>query len=569
MSMIEGDKMNERKNAEFHIGATLFSVIGALFILIALVILGVNYLDKFVLQMLLYLLGLGLIVLSELLLRKINVHLGNIVTSLGVGVLFVPTSVNGPIKDAINGSVSILIGFVVGIAGIFLGKVRNSWLIRTVNLTGFISVVIVNLHLDTPLKLMMVSTLIVIFGVLINVFSINSYSQIEHSVLMVYLLSLGGLMTYSATKNDLGYLYIMFGLIALFIVSEISTIFSEKKNELVSYCFAVITSALMCIGICFECYVQRLYLSDDLSVSIFKILTLVIIVAVCGLVYALSEHNGINSKLQVYLAFLALLVLCINSDSVPEFIVLMLAVLGLRLLGRLKHFSYLDAGFYLLSAFIVRFSDISDIWYVILIALIVYLAGLFIFTHNYVYNEIVGILIISNLISKFYDVLGNSYLPMLDEFDVSNGLAFLVEGILLLYFVGFSRFKNHKQVPVAATIMSIQGLTVFGMVTINEFLVRFGTAPELIAMIYESLMVMIVAVLYVIYGFRASKTYFRIMGLVFAGLVCLKFLGVDLRGVEALYRILGFLGVGILALTISIVYIRFDKKQVKGSEEQG
>lgn len=53
----------------------------------------------------------------------------------------------------------------------------------------------------------------------------------------------------------------------------------------------------------------------------------------------------------------------------------------------------------------------------------------------------------------------------------------------------------------------------------------------------------------------------RVSGLVLAVFVCLKLIFYDFREVEVMYRMLVFLVVGVIALMISYIYVKLEKKE--------
>jgi len=550
--------MQEKKSFEFHIGATLFSVIGALFILIALVLLGINYLSEFVLQMSLYGVGALVIILAELLLRRFNDNVANIISSIGLGVLFVPTLINGTLKNVIGGILAIFIAFVIGVAGVFFGYYRKSIFIRILNMAGVFAVIVTNLHADTELKLLIVAVIILCFGILNIYFANEYYSHIINSVHIVLMVAVAFFMNHSANTNSLGPLYVIFAQLALFIVSEIAALFGEKRDDKITMWFGIAGAGLVELIMCVDC---NLYfeLGNDLLFTINKILCLVLIIAVCALIYVVSDHEKILSKIQVYIGFAALLGLIGVCKNAPEFLIVIASMLGLRFLGRNKNFCHLDSAYYLLCGLMILASDLSHEWYVCIITLAVYIAGIFLFKYNYVYNEIVSIIMIGYYIIHTYNTLGKYYISALDSVDAATGLEFLVVGLILIYYIGLSVHKNKNQLPVTIVTFAYQGIIFIGLISINFVYMIFNNDKEIAGLLIDSVLIMATAVVYIIYGFKIDKTYFRIIGLVISVLVCLKILVMDLNGVDPLYRILSFLGTGVLALVISALYLKFDR----------
>ena len=79
--------------------------------------------------------------------------------------------------------------------------------------------------------------------------------------------------------------------------------------------------------------------------------------------------------------------------------------------------------------------------------------------------------------------------------------------------------------------------------------------------IVVSIIWMIVAMGCVAVGFKKKDRCYRLNGLIMAGIVCLKLLIFDFVGITSFYRAILFLTVGVIALTISFLYIHLEKKE--------
>lgn len=79
----------------------------------------------------------------------------------------------------------------------------------------------------------------------------------------------------------------------------------------------------------------------------------------------------------------------------------------------------------------------------------------------------------------------------------------------------------------------------------------------------ESILLMVIALGCVGFGFRRRDKLERACGLTVAFFVCLKLALYDFREVELLYRMIVFMVVGVLLLGISLIYILLEKKEEK------
>ncbi len=80
--------------AEYAVGAIVMSVLGAVFLLTGLVYFAVNFLDTFMQGMLMYLICTLVLLVSELVIRKLVVKLSSVFTAIGISGLFLTTVVN-------------------------------------------------------------------------------------------------------------------------------------------------------------------------------------------------------------------------------------------------------------------------------------------------------------------------------------------------------------------------------------------------------------------------------------------------------------------------------------------
>lgn len=548
--------MQERKNAEFHIGATVFSIVGAVFILIGLIIFGVNYLDEFVMQLMMYVIGLAVICLSELLIKRLSVSFSNVITSIGLGVLFVPTLSNSVLRDLLEGVVAITIAFIVGIGGIFLGKYKDSVLVRIINIVGAFSVFVVNGAMKTELKMMVVATLFLIFGIVNLLLANKRYNQVLVPVQMTLTFFYLIYMVASSKINHIYDMYVIFGIVAIFIICEFGSLAAEKRNEIVANVFTVVISFIDLFVLCIKCITIH---EDDVVFAystICKIVGLCLVVAICGLVYALSDHSKFNSKLQVYMICASVLFMAIRCKGLAETLIVLIGVIALSFFGRNKDYAILDSAFSTIAGLALICSNMTEKWYISLLCLLVYLAGIFIYKYNYVFNELMSMVYVTVFSAMMFDEIFDYF----TEIRFTEGICFLVTTLMILYFVFISKREKHDQSLLIIIGFIIQAGIFIGVISINVYDVFFRTTYEIEGLLISSLLIMLSVVLYIVFGFTKNKPYFRVAGLIYAGLVCAKLILMDMHNVEPMFKILAFIGAGIIALIISMIYIKFDKK---------
>ena len=104
-----------------------------------------------------------------------------------------------------------------------------------------------------------------------------------------------------------------------------------------------------------------------------------------------------------------------------------------------------------------------------------------------------------------------------------------------------------------------RGLTIAGFLTYMVLVTRFEYR------ITSSILMMVVGLLGIIFGFHQTDRKLRIYGLVLCMITCFKITLFDFR-VQSLQRIILFLAAGGMALVISGIYALMDKKYSKESD---
>lgn len=562
-----------KRNVEFHIGATVFSIIGAAFILTAVIILGVNYLDRFFMQLMVYGVSAFVILLSELVLRRLSGGFANVITSLGLGGLFVATVINDTIKGYMFGTAALAAGFVIGILGIILGRVRGSLLIRIVTLIGFYAVFVVSGALYNEFKLMLLAVLLLLFN-LTGIFVPNKkHESITAIINMVFQIFYSFFLIMSASRRNPDVLYVIFMLITLLIACEALILRGDRAESLALTLTGAIASGFMLTNLVrifadFGYHMSSGFMSDagDVRRLIYRIVTAILIMACCLVIYGLLKKESPMRTVQLYFILLSIVLIEILSGNAgkdnllirdyEKVIVLSIVYIVFRIMGRKKEHALTDIVYACVFS-IIMLPDLNGIFGRLLpvipslIALLVLIAGMLIFKNYYIANEIVSTLGIAAVASGIIKYVINLYI----DYNADYGIGSIITALIMIYFVMLSRFKNENQKPYIITCLIIQVLF-FAVFVIRSFYES--------TVILSSVLFMLSAVIYVCCGFIKDNKLMRIVGLVLAGLVCIKLVGWDLKDVELLYRIIAFMGVGILALVISMVYVKLEKKLNKG-----
>ena len=131
-------RVKESQDAvEFKFGTVILSVIGVIFVLAALIIFGVNYMNNTILQgCFFYGLGIALIVVSELVFAKRIEKFSVVLTSLGIGGIYITTVLAYVYLKIFPVWAAALITLVITAFFFYFSKKKNSEIIRLISIIG-------------------------------------------------------------------------------------------------------------------------------------------------------------------------------------------------------------------------------------------------------------------------------------------------------------------------------------------------------------------------------------------------------------------------------------------------
>ncbi|MDE6675081.1 MAG: hypothetical protein K2K19_09775, partial [Acetatifactor sp.] len=121
-----------QKNHEFTIGINVFGTIGVLFVLAALILLGINYMGSLVRELGLYVAGLLVWGIAEFVLKKKSQTLSMIFASLGIGCLYVTTMVNYLYLHNFNALATILITTGITVVVMLVSRRKDAGILRII-----------------------------------------------------------------------------------------------------------------------------------------------------------------------------------------------------------------------------------------------------------------------------------------------------------------------------------------------------------------------------------------------------------------------------------------------------
>ena len=131
-----GGEASPEKNLEFHVGANILSVIGALFVILSFLIFGSTMLTGGLQGAFIFLIFILLLTFSELFVRKKLPAFSAVLSGIGIAGLYASVVINHFFLHTMGEPVTLLLTGLVSAFAIFLGGKRESLTMRLIVLLG-------------------------------------------------------------------------------------------------------------------------------------------------------------------------------------------------------------------------------------------------------------------------------------------------------------------------------------------------------------------------------------------------------------------------------------------------
>lgn len=573
---------------EFKIGAGIFSMVGAVFVLSAFVIFGFNFLEGVWQGVCLYAASLALVLLSELLLKRLNERFSQVITGIGISCLYISTVINFMVLKNINGIAASIITLVIALFAILLGRKKDAASIRVISFLGCYICFLPIREFESSLSLLVMTGILLIINIVSVFFPNQKNAGIISAVHLIAHTVFTGVATGLLLVRDMDILYIaLFAIASLIIINLIYFRHKEKDEFYLKLIFSIALGFMAVFLVSIGCFEHGI--EEETLLLFNKLLTEVMAIAISVVFFILW---GTDERKWIQYYFTAAIVVLFNgfSDYRLETAIGIIAIFVLtRLLYKVKDLEVLDC--ILTIIMVLQGLYMCKTWYVIPFAAVLLLSA-FVIKRCAVFHEIV--LSVGFVVGLCCQFDGNWTLPA-------------CVGILFFFFLLFNHLpwlKEVKQLPYNITNISLAGVlclcTVFcdqyyynaitmvigAVMIIVAFRARYGLAvPKkylllagfLVYMIFTShfetsvivsILLMVVAIGCVAAGFLLKDKVYRICGLVMAILVCVKLVVYDFGELESLPKAILFLTVGVIALGISFIYIYLEKREDKEEKEE-
>ena len=590
-----------QRNHEFTIGINVFGTIGVLFVLAALILLGINYMGSLVKELGLYVLGLLVWGIAEFAVKRKSQILSMIFSSLGIGSLYVTTMVNYLYLHNFNSLITILITVFITVVVMLVSRKKDAGILRIICLgacmVSFLMMDTLHMVSDTELLIYMVMiALVQLLGIFLPVkkwaYGI-AIGQIVGTALFAWFFAIGTIPPEQVMQ--LRALYVI-GFIVLSMLLMELTVWRmpvQDSGQMPGICisfgigvFLLLSAHWRCATGFFDwCYGPY----SDIEIWI-RLGVMAAIAAMGSLFFFLTRKKGYLRWMQAYfVAGCALFMLGNGSDeqlSVTITLVILTVVY--------KMLAYRQKPLWAADAIITTWTALAaleyhnDVYGYILLGIL--LLGILLMNHWQTYFEFILTGTVALYISMAVD--NDLLLPLIVAVMWLASLLFnyvrrfvgkgirgfnvtvlVLETACYLSLCFFQRFDS-RVIYLILTVLGLgillftfqtrffsraeewRGLAVAGFMTYMVLVARFDYR------ITSSILLMVTGLLGIAFGFRQTDRKLRIYGLVLCLLMCFKITLFDFR-VQLLQRIILFMVAGVVALVISGIYALMDKKYNK------
>ncbi len=615
---VEPAQSKKKINAEFAIGATVLSIVGSVFVLAALVMLGLYFTSGLVKGLFLYGGCLAVMLLAELLVYRKFPNLGLTLSAIGMGGLYISTLVNYLVLKNFNQWVALGVMLAITLGVIILSRKRDAAAYRILGLAAmYISVYMV---LNRSASLGGLSQIefvaITVFALVVNVMCLFVPVNKGHTAIQITHMALNTVFAIVVTAHwhawatvtvdsvaemALGPMLAATSILAmqLIFITQIRWAAKRKAEGVVTdnsgICVTYCISGLIYMGIvAVVCnFNGMLGGADDLVYVPHRLVSAAIVVLLCSIpLFALGRHQ--EKWFSWYL--LNLLVLSVISWAVTDieiYVYLLVLLLASKALSFTKQamLKISDAGITSLVCIVVL-AEWKEPWvFLLVIGLLISVVCI-----NYWNTYFEMILMFTLAYFSSWHMLPLLKLPVfvgimfLGMFIFNNVPKWHGKGIQLLNWAALAAqtvcylmlinpvYRNSYLTYLCMLIFGVTTIVVCFQETYHldlkckplimaGFLTYMGLVVRTGYPIINSILLMVIALGCVAVGFAIQKKTLRVYGLMLSLAVCVKLVVYDFAGNTMLQRTILFFAVGVLALIIAAIYMVLERKNEKQQQE--
>ncbi len=611
----------KKDNLEFIIGATIFGVIGAAFILTDLVLLGMNYTNGFVKGIGLCVICIAVLAFSELVVYRRLPKLGYVLSAIGIGGLYLSVVINFLVLHNFNLWATLIVTMVITVMVVLLSRKRDSLVYRIIGMiAGYLCFFTIQKGI-TNVEFLVVSGMVFLMSVLCIALPLRkrytAINCIHMCINAIFTLAFLGRAKYcGVTELNFVFIFLASATVVMHLLLAVQVLYqkrcaqadSGKKSEtdVLILVFYGISAYILSLRVAFlmgdiyrgiarattEGEAGRIILAACMAaiiLAVIGILTFIVLaIKKCPERWAICYY--LNFVIWVIFAGTGRPLIRYEYEYLPGQIALVVLLLISKLccLKKIRELKVSDAILTTyICLYIVSSAMAGDAYEVILLVGGV-LLSILLLSQWKTYQEVVLTLALA--------VFAYQVIPSQLRLPAVAGLFFV--GILL--FNNVKRWKDEK-IFVYNIFMLIgqaycflilynpvyQGayltylcMLIFGLATIivtfnDKYQMDFKGKNMILAIflsymsfafrtgenIVNSILLMVVALICVGIGFAKNQKAVRIYGLTLSLLVCAKIGVYDFVEASTLQKTILFFIVGVIALIIAGIYIILEKKR--------
>lgn len=589
---------------EFKIGADVFCVIGILFILIALVMMGINYMGDLFKGVCLYVIAGVLILVSELILCKRAEKLSHGITGLGICGLFASTMINSVLWENFNNIVAAVITVGVTLLAVLISRKKDSVILKVISFLGCYISFWPASGLGSNVDFAVLTAVLFAVGivsVLVPAKKNELGVHITHLVTnTVFTLSFAFRGWYYDTDMRLCCLFVLSNILLIGLNFNAMMKCVQKKKEAGVYCsetdFVVVYGIMLFLQsvayvACTASVIDAAYeMNWGMEGEVWRHICMAMYLIPALVVFLLFIKKQIK-WVQYYAVIITAFMAYVIYGSETESVICILSIfIVTKLLSRVKALRVGDIVVTSVTALVSLGYIGGEEWYSVAFLTAFVLSVLTLCYYKVFHQTIITFVTVFFMMSKMW---GMSLMP-----SAIVGVLFLF--LLIFNHVKFLRDKWQKvynyinlvmmalwnlsalfvQDYFNSAILALLGTAVIVLVFRKKyemgfeqkylFLMMFWTYMALtsgieMAVIISSIM-MVIAILSVIIGFVSKQKAVRVYGLILSILVSLKIMFYDFYSTPIMERMLLFFVVGVIILAISCIYIILEKKMANRGE---
>lgn len=608
-------RQKKKSNTEFVVGASILGIIGGVFILIALVLFGMNYMTGFVKGMCLYALCAAVLIISESLVYKRVRKLGSILSSLAFGGLYLSTAVNFISLNNFGMWPALVITVVISALVLFMGRRRNSSIYKVLGiLAGYACFLMIEEGIGTT-EFLTVSLMLLMLNLVYAVVQVKGKQAVTD---MIHMISTALFSLCYAIRA--GYCHVDAGIIMIYLVCStvvIHFIFimriknhrteaeSLAQRGLISGGNAGIITAYVVSTIFYSIIINLvisgmdsfIYVNSYLPmINSGRIITASAVCAVGLIAFIVLGAMKAPEKWHIYcyINFMAFTMYFFDMFGISFlsegrgiemaacFVILLVISKLLSFKGNM-YVKVCDAILTFFTCLLLMASKGIDSY--ILLGGVLF--GILCISKWRTYNEvllitaltvytamqmpsmlrlpaIVGILFVGMLLFNHFARLHDRYII------VFNAFALGVQAVCYMFLMN----PVYRNAYITYLCMLVFGAATIVLIFQKRYNMDFKLKNLVLAIfltymgfifkssepILNSIILMVVALVCVGTGFANRQKFLRIYGLVLALMICVKMVLYDFMDAATLQKIILFFVVGVIALIIAGIYIILEKK---------